>query len=49
MIEMKSMLKHFEEINNPNKNVYSIHPPLPEKMQLELNETCNYKDEYDCL
>lgn len=39
---MKQMSEHLKEIHNPKKNIFLEAPPLPEKLQLELNETCNH-------
>lgn len=39
---MKKMSEHLREINKPDLNIYSVMPPMPEKLQLELNETCNH-------
>ena len=39
---MKSMRQHMEEITSPEQTVFTEFPPLPEKLQLELNETCNH-------
>ena len=39
---MHKMSVHMQEILNPNDEVYVDIPPMPEKLQLELNETCNH-------
>lgn len=38
---MKKMTEHFKEINHPSEELFSLIPPLPEKLSLELNNTCN--------
>ena len=38
---MAGMKDHIKKVMNPDESVYCIHPPLPVKFELELNETCN--------
>ncbi|SFT33071.1 4Fe-4S single cluster domain-containing protein [Lachnospiraceae bacterium XBD2001] len=38
---MAKMQEHINAIMNPDKSIYTLHPPLPTKLTVELNETCN--------
>lgn len=40
---MKKMSEHLAEIKMVDYDMISMRPPLPEKLQLELNETCNHR------
>ena len=43
---MKKMSEHLNEITRPSESVFSARPPLPEKLSLELNNTCNLNCEF---
>lgn len=38
---MANMKEHINAILNPDKEIYTLQPPLPTKLTVELNETCN--------